>query len=64
MKMLKYLILKHYNLFEKSISSFVNSDLIKAKIKKKHNDKLLQIKDDDMFKEARMPFYKRESHQD
>ena len=41
---------KYYNLFDKKISVFVNSELSEKEIEQKFEQKIANIKDDDSFK--------------
>ena len=47
-------------MFDNGISKFLNSDLTEKEIEKTYNEKLLQIKDDDLFKNSKMEFLKTE----
>ena len=53
-----YYIRKYCNLFHKPIFNFVNFDLIKASVEKTYNEKLLVIKDDNIFKDAKINYIK------
>ena len=55
-------IKKHYNLFDKSVSKFVNSDLIEKHVEKTYNKKMLQIKND-FLKNGRIEYLNIEKQQ-
>ena len=45
---------KYYNLFDKKISNFVDSKLLKKETERKFEQKLANVKDDDSFKMSRI----------
>ena len=45
---------KYYNLFDKKISNFVDSKLLKKETERKFEPKLANVKDDDSFKMSRI----------
>ena len=47
-------IKKYYNLFDKSVSNFLNSDSVKAEIEKAYNEILLNVKHDNHFIDAKI----------
>ena len=51
-------IRKYHNWFDNEGSKFVNSNLIEKEIEKTYNEKLLQIKDNDPFKNSKIEFLK------
>ena len=53
-------IRKDHNLFENEVLKFVNSSLVEKQIEKTYNEKLLQIKNDNSFKNYKIEYLKTE----
>ena len=53
-------IRKDHNLFDNEVLKFVNSSLIEKQIEKTYNEKLLQIKNDNSFKNYKIEYLKTE----
>ena len=51
---------KYYNYFDKGVSKFVSSDLIRAEIEEKYNDSLMKLSKDDKFYEVKLSALKAE----
>ena len=53
-------IRKYYNSFDKDVSKYVNSTLIEKEIEQTYNNKLLEIKPDDPFRNSKVQYSKTE----
>ena len=53
-------IKNYHNLFDNKISSFVNSDILEQNINQEFEQKIALIKEDDLFKNARLAEYENE----
>ena len=45
---------RYYNYFDKEVSKFVSSDLIRAKVEEKHNDSIMKLSKDDKFFQVKL----------
>ena len=55
---------RYYNYFDKEVSKFVSSDLIRAELEKNYNDSLMKVSKDDKFYQVKLLALKAERQQD
>ena len=55
---------RYYNYFDKEVSKFVTSDLIRAEVEENYNDSLMKLSKDDKFFRVKLTALKAERQQD
>ena len=55
---------RYYNYFDKEVSKFVSSDLIRAEVKENYNDSLMKLSKNDKFYQVKLTALKAERQQD
>ena len=55
---------KYYNYFDKEVSKFVSSNLIRAEVEEKYNDSIMKLSKDGKFYQVKLTSLKVEKQQD